>query len=254
MGAAAFLPERLAHFAWKETLADLIPGLTHDFNNVLTGILAVSEAHLGRMDGANSIDESLGLVRQKAQEACRLIHYLARLCHERPGTTCYVDLNSLVAEAVELLRKVLPRRIEIEPRLHSPSLPVYTDGVELRRVLLGLSLSLANAAFGPRTLQLRTAQPSQVAAAIRSEIGRPCRNAACVRLTVTGAELTAEQMAPGPGAGGLADGTSLALEHARRFVKRNHGAFSAQVKAGGVTTVAIWLAEADFTEAPSCPD
>src|SRR6266481_940072 len=81
------LESRLLSSAWKTTLADLTPGLAHDFNNVLTGILAVSEVCLAQVDARHPFHEILSLIKQQVQEASQLVHRIARLHQEAPG--CY---------------------------------------------------------------------------------------------------------------------------------------------------------------------
>src|SRR5207249_2893411 len=76
---------KLVDSAWKITLADLTPGLAHDFNNVLTGILAVSEVCLAQTDAGHPFHESFSLIKQKVQDASQLVHRIARLHQEAPG-------------------------------------------------------------------------------------------------------------------------------------------------------------------------
>src|SRR5256885_15494618 len=95
--AQGMTEERLLLLAWKETLADLTPGLAHDFNNVLTGILALSEAYLAEIDSAHPFHEGLSLIKQQAQQAGQLVHRMARLYQEKTGTCDYQDVNSLVS-------------------------------------------------------------------------------------------------------------------------------------------------------------
>src|SRR5205085_11993940 len=80
-----FAEARLLQSVWKETLGDLTPGLAHDFNNVLTGILTLSEAFLAQIDSKHTFHEGLSLIKQKALEASRLTHRIARLHQEKTG-------------------------------------------------------------------------------------------------------------------------------------------------------------------------
>src|SRR5881296_319394 len=141
----SFVEHRLVTSAWKEALADLTPGLAHDFNNALTAILAVSEACLIQIKAGHPFHESLSLIRQKTQEASHLLHRIAHLHQDQTGHCDYQDLNSIGTEMVDLLRKLIPHRIELTHKWSSQSLPVFIDAVEFRRVLLTLAWSAMNA-------------------------------------------------------------------------------------------------------------
>src|SRR5437773_3251920 len=111
--ASRGLDSRLLISAWKETLAALAPGLAHDFNNALTGIMGISEALLMQIDSNHPFYEGLLLIKQQVQQTAQLTHRIARLYQDKPGTRDYQDLNSIAAEVVALVGKVIPKRIEV---------------------------------------------------------------------------------------------------------------------------------------------
>ena len=51
----------------------------------------------------------------------------------KTGERNYHNLNELVSDIVELMAKVLPRRIKVNLELSPEPLPVYMDGVEFRQ-------------------------------------------------------------------------------------------------------------------------
>src|SRR2546423_14304880 len=172
--AQSMTEERLLLLAWKETLADLTPGLAHDFNNALTGILALSEAFRGQIDSKHSFYSGLSMIMQKAQQASQLVHRITQLHAEKTGTRSYEDVNSMAAEVAEVLGKVIPKRIEVRVNLATDPLPVYVDAVDFRRVLLGMMLNLAKGMADRGKLQFQTTRHERLAASDR-RAAKPAR-------------------------------------------------------------------------------
>jgi signal transduction histidine kinase len=248
----AFVERRLLVFAWKEALADLTPGLAHDFNNALTGILAMSEVCLAQIAPHHPTAECLGLIRKKAQEAARLIDRLAHLYQDKPGRLDHHDLKSVAREMFEILHQVIPRRIEVGIDVGSDSFPVCLDGVELRRVLLSLALSAISRMPDKGKLQIRIARrrASSAPRVFRGEI--PSRRALCLSIADTGPALSSGQLEtvfdPFAASEERVAALALAVRQAVLFVEKSAGGVSVQSKRNAGTTVQLWLPETDFTE------
>ncbi len=245
--------DRLLLLAWKETLADLIPGLTHDFNNVLTGILTLSEAYLAQIDPKHPFHEGLSLIKQKSFEASQFAHRISRLFQEKAGTLSYQDVNTIAGEVLEILRKVASKRIKITASFESESLPVYVDAVEFRCTLLATALSAVNAMAGEGKLQFRTSRHDQpgVPAGLKGEF--PRGPVICLRVGAPAGAFGAEplDLSSRPLAlahENLAAG-NLHLHQAARFVEKCSGALSVESTPKAGTALLFWLPQSDFTEA-----
>jgi len=242
---------RLLQAAWKEALADLTPSLTHDFNNMLTGILATSEAYLERIGPEHAFHEGLTLIKQQAFEASQLVHRIARLYQEKTGRRSYHDLNSVVAGVAEVLSKLTPRRIGVSTRLSVDSLPVYVDEVDLRRVILSLGLRAVDSIFDQGKLHFQTSR-HETMCKLDTVAGKFPRLPA-VRLSIAGSAVgkAAQQDPPQRSAfafGESPEETTLSLFYARHFMENSGGAISFESNQGPTTALSIWLPQADFTE------
>src|SRR5436190_14927819 len=70
---------RLMDLSWQKNLGTLSMGLTHDFCNLMTGIVALSETlHAGSPDGS-PVRNSLKMIRDTALQASQLAHRIRRL-------------------------------------------------------------------------------------------------------------------------------------------------------------------------------
>jgi len=244
---------RLATAAWKETLGLLTVGLAHDFNNVLAGILGLSETFLAQIPDDHPFREGLTLVKRNSQHAAQLIQRIAQLHRGKTGSRAYQNLNDLVKDNSELLRNVLPKRVELTSELARPQLPLYVDAVEFQQVLINLALNAAEAMPDGGRLTLCTSQHESLPA-MPHHVGTPPRlPAACLVMTDTGHGIK-ERLLPfifdpffttKP----MNRGSGLGLYNARLFAEKHQGAISVESKEGAGATFCLWLPLADFTEA-----
>jgi signal transduction histidine kinase len=211
----AILQERLAAVAWKEALSPVTMGLTHDFNNALTGILSLSDFFLGQVDPQHPFHEGLQYIGQNTRLAAQLAHTLLRLHHEKPGHSEYRDLNTAAADAFTLLHRVVPKRIELAGQWHEAPLPVEVDPVGLQRVMVYLALNAAETILEKGRLHFQTAP----------DVSCSDPRYGCFIVTGSGAGLQAKPLealwrSPALTA---AVATPLGLYQAKRFAEEHRG-------------------------------
>jgi hypothetical protein len=137
------LGQELAQAHWQATLSIATQRLVHDFNNLLTGILSLSDAYLLRVRADNPAREGLQLINQNARQAADIVQQVGALFRERPGRRSYQNLSALAAAAGDMLRRVLPKHSSLKLEQRQESIPVYVDAAELKQVIVSLGLTLA---------------------------------------------------------------------------------------------------------------
>lgn len=244
--------KRISSAAWKDTLATLTMGLAHDFSNMMAGIIAYSEEFLSNIEPDHPFREGLGLIRQNSFEAAQLVQRITNLHRCKTGERTYHDLNQLISELMDLVKKILPRRIELEFTLAEGCLPVYMDGVEFRQVLLNLAINAADAMPNRGKLSLKTGKFTELPATEHLHGVMPRAPILCFSVQDTGCGIASRHL------GSIFDaffttkplnkGSGLGLYNARIFVEKHHGAISVESIENVGTTFHLWLPEADFTE------
>ena len=249
----ALAERRLATAAWKETLGLLTLGLSHDFNNLLAGIMGLSEAYLTQIDQAHPFREGLSLVTRNTRQAAQLIQRIAQLHRGKTGTRGYHDLNALVTEGVELLGKVIPRRIEVSSDLASGQLPLYVDPVDFQHAMISLALNAADAMPERGRMVIRTFETTTWPEAPNFAGAPPRLPAACFELTDTGHGIKTRHLPfifdPFFTTKPMNCGSGLGLHNAKLFMEKHGGMISVETQEGKGATFRLWFPVADFTEA-----
>jgi signal transduction histidine kinase len=166
------IEERLFSATWKEALSHVTLGFTHDLNNVLTGILGLADAMLLEAKPGESTCENLILIKRSAQEAAALIDQLARLHRLQHAAPDYHDLNQLIRQTLDFLRRSLPRQIQVETCLSPGPLPVHVDALELEHAVTNLVFNAAGAMPAGGTLTIHTSRRVDALAAPATGNGR----------------------------------------------------------------------------------
>ncbi len=242
--------KRLSTAAWKETLAVLTLGMAHDFRNIMAGIHSLSESYLTQVDKKHPFQEGLALIKNNSLQASQLVQRMIDLHLGQAGERSYHNLNDIAIDLVELISKILPRRIKVGMELASGSLPIYADIVEFRQVVINLLLNAADAMPQGGNLTLRTSRHEQLPALEHSKGVAP--RLPCVSLTIqdTGGGIKARHLALifDPFFTTKSKGSGLGLYNARIAVEKHQGAISVESRDGAGTRFHVWLPEADFSE------
>lgn len=244
--------KRLSSAAWKDTLATLTMGLAHDFGNIMAGILSLSELYCSRTSPTHPFHEGLGLIKQQSMAASQLVRRIVNLHRCKTGERNYHDLNEVTTELMDLVQKVLPRRIQVKTELAPSPLPVYMDGVEFRQVVLNLALNAADAIPQRGSVVLRTRRHTEPERIEHSRGRFPRLPAVSIEVEDTGTGIPARHLPH------LFDaffttkpvdkGSGLGLYNVRLFVESHAGAVSVTSVEGKGSTFRLWLPEAGFTE------
>ena len=228
--------KRFISASWKETVGLMTMGLAHDYNNALAGMLAFTELYLAQIDATHPFHEGLNHIRHSAQRGAHIIQRIVQLHQAKFGQPTYHDLNEILRDTLDLLRKAVPRRIEVLTRLSSEPLPVFVDALELRQAIGNLAANAADAMpeGGKMTIETtRWTEPPALGYFVGVAPRLPC---VCLQVGDTGGGIAPGDLHrlfdPFFTTKFVNQGTGLGLHTARLFAERNHGAISVESSAG----------------------
>ncbi|HTG42970.1 MAG TPA: ATP-binding protein, partial [Verrucomicrobiae bacterium] len=244
---------RLRDLVWKDNLVHFTRGFGHEFNNILAGVMSLSDFFLTQIDSEHPFYEGLSLIRRQFQHGAALLARLTSVVQGKPGTCTVHDLNALTREAADLGRDIISRRIEIVLRLSESALPVYLDAFLFRQNVIGLALNAAEAIAGSGRLIFETAVFDQMPAVSHFHGHRPSGPCLCLTLRDDGRgirpEVIASIFSPTYTTKPSNHGSGLGLPLAKAFAEQSGGGISVDSTPGVGSAFSFWWPQADFTEA-----
>lgn len=242
--------KRLLTAAWKETLAVLTLGMAHDFTNIIAGIHSLSESFLSTLEPVHPFYEGLALIKKSSLQASQLVQRMISLHLGQTGERNYHNLNEIANDLLDLVKKILPRRIVMGTELDPAQLPVYLDVVEFRQVVINLMLNAADAMPQGGCLTLRTSRHETLPALEHFKGTLPRLPCICLTIEDSGTGIKQRHLASifDPFFTTKSKGSGLGLYNARIAIEKHQGAISVVSQEGAGTSFHLWLPEADFSE------
>jgi signal transduction histidine kinase/ActR/RegA family two-component response regulator len=229
-----------------EAIGTLAGGVAHDFNNLLAAILG--NLALAREDvGADHLaEESLQEIHRAAIRARQLVQQILTFSRRQTQEFQRQPLTPLVAEALGLMRSLLPAGVRLINRLPSAELQVLCDATQVQQVLMNLCTNAWQTYQGKGgevtvALQERALDPAEAEALGLPEAGLH----ACLSVIDNGPGMDADTQrrifepffttkAPGTGTG-----LGLAVVHG--IVKAHRGAIVVRSRPGEGARFDVYL-------------
>ena len=139
-----------------EAVGRLAGGIAHEFNNLMTVILA--SAHLAKKQVApdNPVAEELDEIRRSGERAAELTRQLLAFARKQMIVPKVLDLNGAIAGFMPLLKRLLGRETNIEWQ-PGPQLPaVKLDPEQLDQLLVNLCRNAKDAIGNDGTITVAT--------------------------------------------------------------------------------------------------
>ncbi len=150
------LQKQLVQAQKMEAIGTLAGGIAHDFNNLLQVTLGYTELLL---QGRNETDpeyEDLMKVLQATTNGAELVKRLLTFSRKVEPKPAPLDLNQQVLQVERLLRRTIPKMIDIGLDLSGDLAPVNADPTQMEQVLMNLAVNARDAMPDGGKLTIRT--------------------------------------------------------------------------------------------------
>jgi len=150
----AALQARLQKAQRLESLGTLAGGIAHDFNNILGAILGFGEMAQQHAAPGTDMRRYIDRVMQAGARARVLVRRILEFSRSGLAERVPVNIQSVVEEALTMLRPTLPDAIRIDARLDAQLAAVLGDGTQLHQVVINLCTNAAQALGEVGTVQV----------------------------------------------------------------------------------------------------
>lgn len=184
-----------------ESLGQLAGGIAHDFNNLLAVIINYAAFVADALDAAMLVDgeerwqtprEDVEQISLASERAAHLTHQLLAFARREVIQPEIVDVNEVVSDIEQLLRRTLGEHVELESHLEPDLHSVIADPGQLEQILVNLAINSRDAMPEGGTLRLDTANVKIDEAYTASRPGLSTGPHVRIRVSDTGMGMTRE--------------------------------------------------------------
>jgi len=138
------LEDRVRQAYKMEAVGQLAGGVAHDFNNMLTPVLAYAQLIADDPAGSDEIRQNAAVIAETAGRAAELTKQLLAFSRKGARSRAPLSPTALVEETAALLRRTLDRSIEVRTEGGAAAL-VEGDSALLHNAMLNLALNARDA-------------------------------------------------------------------------------------------------------------
>jgi PAS domain S-box-containing protein len=139
------LEDQLRQAQKMEAIGRLAAGVAHDFNNLLTVVIGYSDLLLQRLPGDDRMRPRMEEIKKAGERAAWLTRQLLAFSRKQVLQPQILDLNSLLTNMDQMLRRVIGEDIELVTNLPPGLGRVKADPGQIEQVIMNLAVNARDA-------------------------------------------------------------------------------------------------------------
>jgi len=239
------LEEQFRQAQKMESVGRLAGGIAHDFNNLLTSILGFSRLILDSLSEKDPIQTDVKEIIRAGERAAKLTRQLLAFGRKQIMQVCPLDINDVVIEMDQLLRRTLGEDVELVTILGEKLGTVEADIGLLEQVLMNLAVNARDAMPKGGKLSITTKQTTLDEEFCQNRLGMNPGEYIILSVKDFGCGMDIEVLdhafEPFFTTKGKGKGTGLGLATVYGIVKQFRGTIELDSKVDQGTTVKIYL-------------
>ena len=158
--ALARSEEQLRQSQKMEAIGTFAGGISHDFSNLLTGMLGYCDLALGMMSADDPVRHDVSEIRALAVRGTDLSKQILAVSRKQIVQPTVLDPNTIIQGLDRLLRRLMGEQIEVITTLGLDLGTIRVDPAQLEQVMLNLASNARDAMPAGGTLHVATARVS----------------------------------------------------------------------------------------------
>ena len=127
-----------------ESIGTLAGGIAHDFNNILAALIGYADLAMDDIPKGTITHQNIEGVLVSANRATELVKQILTFSRKDEAKLVPMQINTIVAEALKMLRSSLPTTIEFRHDINCNS-SIMADETQIHQVLINLGTNAAHA-------------------------------------------------------------------------------------------------------------
>ncbi|MBI5327341.1 MAG: PAS domain S-box protein [Deltaproteobacteria bacterium] len=239
------LENKLLQVQKLETIGTLAGGISHDFNNILTGVIGAASLLKTKISKDDKLFKYVDMVEQQGYRGAKLVHQLLGFARKGKYRFEPIDINLTLSELVSFCRETFDRAIEITEKLEQNLPLVEGDGNQIYQVFLNLCVNARDAMPGGGALFIRSMLVEKNGDVVYLGLNIPPGKYVCVVVTDTGSGMTKEVQdrlfEPFFTTKDIGKGTGLGLAMSYGIVKSHKGHIAVYSERGMGSSFKVYL-------------
>ncbi len=210
-----------------QSVGQLAGGVAHDFNNILTGIMAMTDLLLEVHPEDDPDHEGLAEIRRNCERGAALVGQLLAFARQQPQRQQLLDLKPLIDGLQPLLRQLIGSAVELSISGAMPDSQVSADPGQIEQIIVNLAVNARDAMNGVGQLRIEISEVPAADIAAEGHSIIPAIDHVVIRVGDTGsgipAAIATKIFEPFFTTKPMGKGTGLGLSTVYGIVKQSNG-------------------------------
>jgi PAS domain S-box-containing protein len=253
--------ERLRRAQKMEAVGQLVAGVAHNFNNLMTVTMGYADILQDRQGDEELDQNAVQEIRKATERGAALTRQLLAFGRMHDARPARIDLNRAIADLREMLARVIREDIQLMIDVESVPAAVVIDPYDLEQVILNLVLNARDALPDGGTIQIELARESVAATSTAPDLAVVPGEYVRLRVRDNGIGMTPEVQAhlfePFFTTKEVGEGTGLGLAFVHGIARHGGGFVTVESAPAKGTTVSVYLPPAvrdGDARMPSAPE